>query len=73
MMLAFGFFVKPLSNQLQGFGLADEQVAIFQLSSDQITRLYTVGLLTESETKKARQRLVGRIEEAVEKSKPTRN
>lgn len=52
--LHFGALSKPIADQLAEQGFKTQ--ANFQTPSDYITKLFVMGYLTESETKKARQR-----------------
>jgi hypothetical protein len=59
--VVFGAKSPPLSEQLAGFDLDPEKIKHWQKDADAIARLSVRGILSESETEKARKRLVNRI------------
>jgi len=65
--MRFGAFVPTLAAQIeqQGFKLRRIDVAHHQRDVDAVTRLAVRGILSEAESRRARQRLVNRIAKTV--------
>jgi len=62
--LSFGATAPPLSEQLNNFGFGEKKLERWQKDADAITRLSVRELITETEAKKARKRLLGYISES---------
>lgn len=65
--LAFGALAPPIRDQLaeQGFALPRIKLAAIEQHAKGITWLSIAGLLTEAETRRARQRLIKRVRDEV--------
>lgn len=59
--IVIGALCDPLSRQLRGLGLTHEQLIRYDLISNAITAASIHGCITDSETKRARDRLLRKI------------
>jgi hypothetical protein len=64
--IRMGAISTPLKQQLQeqGFSLPDKSLQVFQDQADRISYLNIGGILTDDETRKARERLFKKIKAA---------
>ena len=67
--ITFGAMADPLRIQLEMTGIDAGTINHFQRDADAIVRLNVRGLLSDTETRKARLRVVKKLAVAIEKAK----